>query len=455
MTAMFFTGCIAIPMGTETFTTEYPTEVSPTDDPPTKTCEVDPVAEAGDEGNRSVSIGLAGTVIVEQAQSQQYARVEVVKKKRLAIGLAPLMAQTTYHPDGALTPMTGMYYVGDGKYSTMNMGSKEPVGAMDGGKAVLGLTLGILSTPFSMMAGIFGPFEKDYHFLGGTVADQSSSRYGNAVNTSTTYNSKDIDLLQKFPMSDRVKIGAWTYHENAFHPHNTFWHGFEAQWFGVAKYCNYLVKDKGVIERTTPAAPNVTRNKRNVPGPYGVTLSLPTLGFLSSANVKPGETTAVFNLLKVANGDSFANGTIRFLPPPGGLSKVLDDDDRAILELAMGREWPVTVKLPAPMLGAKDGSRSEKSNETRVKPLYSDIRKLNLADGGFEVRVKVNDASQTLKVHKEVSPDVRQLYLDEYANEHPEIPTERIRVKLHWRNSENGAELIYTADVTVEEPPAP
>lgn len=433
-------GCVAIPMGTETFTTEYPADVRPTAEPPTKTYKVEPVVTPGDESHHTVAIGIKGSIITQQPMIQTFKGGEVVKKKRLSIGLFPMTAKNVYHPKGALTPIsTSMYYRGNGRYSSSNFGITEPCGEMDGGKFITALTLGILPTPFCMVAGIFGPYEHDYHFLGGTVENHSSTPGVNSVYESTTYSSDDIDLLLKFPMSEREKIGAWTYHENSTHPHNTFWNGFQAQWFGFFKYCNYFVKDLGGVQKTTAAPPTVKTEERVLAGPYSVILSLPSLGYYQTVEVSTGANKAEFQLLDAANGDSFTNGTVRFLPSSTGLAAVRNEDDRALLELAMEREWPVTVALPVPRLSAmQPGNTGTTPQQPQVE--FFQISSIEPKADSLVVRVTVNDASKTFDIDRKVQPEVRRMFRAQFATGPNADRRESVRMAV----DNGGKSLVYT-----------
>lgn len=442
-------GCVAIPMGTEKFTTEYPADIRPTDAPPAKTYEVNPTVLADDEDHRTVTIGLIGKVTSEQLLAQHYKAVSLDKRKRLAIGLCPQLAQTRmYHPKGALTPVGSMAYNGDGNYASYNLKTDDNVLTAqkknNQAGAILSLvTLGLVSTPIVTIAEMFGPFEKDEHFLGGNIDSYSSKLVGQSIYSTTVYDSKDIDLLRKFPKEARDKIGAWTYFENTEHPHHSFWRGFSSiQYFGVYKYCNYFVKDEGELQRTTPAPPRITTQKRIASGPYSVMLSLPALGFSQTASVETERTNATFDLLDVANGDSFANGTVRFLPPPGGLAVIRNEDDRALLELAMEKEWPVTVALPAPRIGTVPQHRSEnatsKSPAPRTAPYQ--ISSIEPKDGMLVVRVTVNDASQTFDIDRTVQPEVRRMFREQFATG----PDAKRRESVRMAVEDGGKSLVYT-----------
>lgn len=449
--AVLGSGCVVIPMGSETYRHEYPSDVRPTSDPPTTTCEVRPTVAEGDENRRTAAIGLCGETKIEQPMAQHHKAVSVRKEKRLSVGIFPTAPRRNrfFRPEGSLTPMPGtMYYQGDGRYSTSNTGYPGS-GALGGGMALTALTLGVVANPISLLAELFGPFEKDLHFLGGTKDSESSFTETRgtirATTTTMTYDSGDIDLLLKFPMPEREAIGAWTFHEDDAHPHNTFWHGFEAQWVGVCKYCNYFVKDEGEVPKTIPAAPRVEIRKTTVAGPFGVALSLPSLGFEQTADVGPGKTAATFYLLDVANGDSFANGTVRFLPPPGGLAAVRDENARAILELAMEKEWPVTVALPAPRLDKVAGAGEAKTDgggSARPAGAPYQISSIGQTDDGkgLVVRVAVNDLSRTLDIDRAVRPEVRRMFREQFASGENADRRETVRMEV----PDGGKAIVYT-----------
>ena len=444
-------GCVVIPMGSETYRHEYPSDVRPTSAPPTTTCEAQPTVLEGDENRRTAAIGLRGETKIEQPMVQHYKAVSVRKEKRLSVGIFPTAPRRNqfFRPKGSLTPMPStMFYQGDGKYSTSNTGYPGS-GALGGGMALSALTLGVVANPISLLAEIFGPFEKDLHFLGGTKDSESTFTETRgtirATTTTMTYDSGDIDLLLKFPMAERESIGAWTFHENDAHPHNTFWHGFEAQWVGVCKYCNYFVKDEGEVPRTIPAAPSVEIRKTTVVGPFAVTLSLPSLGFKETVDVEPGKMAATFNLLDAANGDSFANGTVRFLPPAGGLAAIRDEDCRAILELAMEREWPVTVALPAPRLDKVAGAgeaKTEGGGAARPAGAPYQISSIGQTDDGkgLVVRVAVNDPSRTLDIDRAVRPEVRRMFREQFATGENANRRETVRMEV----PDGGKTIVYS-----------
>ena len=446
--ALLGAGCVAIPAGTQTFRHEYPSHIANSGEPAKTTySNPQPKIDESAERNVSVSIGLTADITTEQPQVQRFKVVSVEKKKRLAIGLFPESAQLVLNPKGALTPVNicrydgnhlQVYkYQGNGKYGTK--GSNHPGnGAIFGGHVVNGMTLGLVSTPISLFAEIFGPYESDRHFLGSSLQDSSVSWSG----ISNTYASKDIDLLCKFPMSEREKIGAWTYHEDDTHPHNTFWRAFQFQWFGVYKYCNYFVKDEGVTSRTEAASPRITTRKGDVAGPYSVTLSLPSLGYFRTLTVPDGGSSVAFPLADFANGQETAEGTVRFAAS-GTASDAKTGEFLALLE---GLDFPVIIKLPRPRLGAIPApaggntvAQPVSSQPTTASKGYRVAGVERGANGEMVVRIAVEDASRTFEIDKVVQPEVRRLFREQAD---PADASRRETVR--WTTENDGNVLVYT-----------
>ena len=439
--ALWGAGCVAIPVGGKTYRHEYPSHLANAPEPAKTTyANIGADLDESAQGNVSVAIGLAADITVEQPQVQHYKTVSVEKKKRLAIGLFPSEAQQMFRPKGSLTPIRStMYYCGNGEYSTQSHGYAGS-SALHGGGALWAISLGIVSTPFSLIAEIFGPFEKDLHFLGGIAESSSTTHAVNVTRTSTTYASEDIELLRKFPMSEREDIGAWTYHENDAHPHNTFWHGFEGQWFGVHKYCNYFVKDEGETGRTAPADPKVTTTKDRVHGPYSVTLSLPSLGYVQTLDVPEGETSAVFPLADIANGQAKVDGTISF-----SQSGQFPANAGSPLALAEGREYPVTVSLPKPRLGAihaaGDGGHPNDASAPQPSPsaVYRIVGVERGDAGELVVRIAIEDTSRTFEIDRQVQPELKRMFRDQ--SDHADTSRREL---IRWSTEDEGKTLVYT-----------
>ena len=439
-------GCVAIPMGTEKYTTEYPSVIRATWDLPEKTYEPEPSVVAGDAENRTVAVGLRGTVVSEQAREQHYEKVTVEKRKRMAFGLFPGCAEPVFRPKQAMVPQGGMTYYGDGKYG--NDGSRGSF-AKASGSCMGGLLF--LDTPVALLYGPFAPYEKSYHYMGRLIG---SKRSGNTVNN--TFSKEDVDALLKFPPADREKIGAWTYHENDRHPHNTFWNGFDqTALVGFDKYCYYLVHGPEKAEKKTPVAPAVTKAVRTVSGHYMVTLRLPTLGYEQTVALEAGEKEAVFNLEGAANGEATAEGTLRYAFGAEGPEGVRNSEDRALLEQAVKREWPVTVLLP--VRGRRADSAQGPGGGTGQKGGSGAAYRIagigHGAEGeGLVVRVAVEDTTKTLAILRRVRPEIEQLVREDFAARHPDVPAEAVRTVIGQGTEEDGRILVYTGRAFAVQP---
>lgn len=355
-------GCVAIPCGTETFTTEYPSEIRAAKEKPMKAYEPSVAVTPGPDG--SVDIGLFAEITTTQPRTQHYNSVSITKRKHLAIGLWSHFAEGIYHPEDALVPVWDEYR-GQGSYGDSMGNPPAPVVA---GSLLDLFSLGLLPAPFMVLHGVFGPFEHDRHFLGRTLETTVERPNANVLQTTRTHSSRDLDLLGMFPPEDRRRIGAWCWRDDDEHPQNTFWFGFTSYgtgwpgglslpgnlfpWPVVSKYCTYVVHDSVEIERTAPADPERTVVRGAMTGPYGVFLQIPETGFARTLTVPRGMKTARFELSPSENGVPSAQAIVRFLPPSGGMEEAWDDDTRAFLELVDGRDFPVVLELPVPRLGA-------------------------------------------------------------------------------------------------------
>jgi hypothetical protein len=155
--------------------------------------------------------------------------------------------------------------------------------------------------------------------------------------------------LQKFSPEERNKIGVWTSNEADAHPQSSF-RSMTTHMvvFGFHRYCDYEIHDPVELEKVTPVSSKRITIDRRVGGPYSVRLELPAIGFSQTVDVDSGQTVALFRPPSATkDGLSFANGSIRFIPPPGGLDAVRNEDDRALLKLAIQRDWPVAIALPS------------------------------------------------------------------------------------------------------------
>lgn len=413
--ALLGSGCIAIPMGTETFTTERPAEVRATSAPPIVTCrDCEVETSETDESHLSVSFSLLGTIESEQAREQRYQTITVEKQKHLAFGLFPGYAEVFCRPSGSLQPMFGWHYEGDGKYWAVTAGNATPA------NEVPAPYLGFLVIPYSLLyVPLFGEYGCDsHHWYDGHGSFEKSN------------------LIGLFPEEERAKIEAWTWKDADKHKQRADWSSIpHSGWIGFHKYCSFVVREEEPCDRTTSAEPEKSVSRRSLSGPYFATLTLPDCGYAETVEVESGMDAALFRLVDAANGEPSAKGTIRFLPPPGGLEAIQNEGDRAILGLAMKREWPVTVALPAP--------RSSTSSSRGVSAGSIESYQISSIEPNADslvVRVTVNDASQTFEIDRKVQPEVRRMFREQFATGPNAGRRESVRTSVE----NGGRSLVYT-----------
>ena len=418
-------GCVAVPVGEQSFVKEYPDATRVLDVPPTKTHSPKPAVSPRVSGGGEVSVGLAGVVHYSQPREQHYKGVKVVKGKRVAFGFLPVYAERMYRPKNSLQPLYGWQHDGEGKYTILT--SSKDVSAE--------LMFGILWVPYSLLVAPFLPFECSTHHWGGVMAPHIDPVGGSEANMASA------KCLELFPEKDRQEMGAWIWSDEKTHPQRRFasrCSHFSA--FGFHKYCTYAVIGPVELEKTTPAFPETSYRDHAVRGPYAVTLFLPDIGYEETREVDSGMTAVSFpaaSLLYAADGRTNVSATVRFQPPPGGLDDVRDEDDRALLDSAMGREWTVKIALPAS--GQRDAADGNGTPREEL-PLYSMGEFERLEGKRLRVRVGVEDASKTFQIDRMVRPKVRREFRERFAT--GEDATRRERVK--WWTEDDGKTIVYT-----------
>lgn len=320
-------GCVSIPRGDiEKFTTEYPTSIQETDEVLSKSYDLKVSLDESFEGHQRIGIGLAADMTCEKAQVQHYNSITVEKQKIMAIGFWPFLAEPNDKSHSPLGSLAGWNYKGDGKYTNI----EDPRGYIWG--SVITLPYALLWEPF------FGEYEcKTHHWWGGETGNWAL-------------------WLAKFPEAERNKIGAWTWMDEEKHPQRPAASYFgHVELLGVHRFCKYWVHEPVPSEHTTAAGSKTRRQNKEAVGPYGVFLQIPELGYGKARLVPRGEKMTQFNLMDVANGVERVRARIRFVPPPGGMEEVWDDDTRAMLEQAQGVYFPISFDMPAPRLESLDG----------------------------------------------------------------------------------------------------
>ena len=436
--ALLGSGCIAIPMGKETFTTEYPTDIRATSDAPAIVCQdCEVLAQASDETHLSASFMLSGTLAIEQPQEQHYATVTVEKQKKMAFGLFPGNAESFLRPSDALQPMLGWEYEGNGNYSTAVAVPRgtDPSSVRAPSEPVLMVNpfAGFLFVPYSLL---YVPF------FGGYGCDSHHWRDGDGSFDKT-------NLIGFFSEEEREQIEAWTWKDADKHKQARNWSlQSHSSWIGFHKYCSYVVRGGGWSEKTTPVSAKKSVEKHILVGPYSATLEFPSLGFSQTVEVEEGRTLADFSLADAANGEPFASGTIRFDPPAGGFAAIHDAKSRSILEMSRGQKLPVTVELPVPRLAnIADVGTTEEANDAAFRnhddatPPYQ-FTSIEPKNGKLVVRVSVRDPSKTLAIDPQVRPEVRRLFREQFATGENAARREKVTMSL----VDGGKTLVYTVE---------
>lgn len=430
-------GCVSIPAGKQTFYTEYPSEVWVIEgQTPSKTHLPEPAVSTRDIAKGAVSVGLSGTVQFTWQREQHYDGVKVVKSKRLAIGFMPGHAEWILRPKTSLQPLVMWQYEGDGKYS-IQYSNKDFQG-----EAIVGLFL----APVSLLVAPFLPFECESHHWG-RAAKPDVTVHPDADRSGIP----ESNWLAKFPEKDRQEMGAWIWSDEQEHPHRAGLSGItHLGLVGCHKYCTYVVLGPKMLEKTTPADPEIVRRNRFVRGPYAVTLFLPGIGYEETREVAPGRTDAAFSaaaLFQEASGQTSVEGTLRFRPPPGGLEDVPDEDDRGVLEQAMLREWPVRFDLSGAGEAVRGGdSPSPQGEEASSLPLYSLGDPQHLSGGKLRVRVEVEDPAMIFRIDRQVQPKVRRLFREQVATGADAGRPESVR----WATENEGKTMVYTVEFADE-----
>lgn len=408
-------GCVAIPMGTATFRTEYPGEVRAAGTAPEKEYEAQAEVADGAGGTGTADVGLAGEATITQGQERPWLAVTLTKRKMFAFGVMPEAAETFYRPKEALYPQ-GRPYLGNGTYGTPTRETGDIEGGYVFGYILNVVPMGIVSTPFTFLVKLFGPFEHDRHFTG-PVLETKYTLEGNTRHTQVIRDGRPVERLWKFPAADRKRIGAWTWKENGEHPQNTFWNGFQFQWAGVHKYCTYVVREPEETERRDAVAPKVTKERRVCRGPYRVFLEIPELGYAKTLEVARGEERARFDFSDAADGRPRAEGRLRFLPPQGGMAEMWDDDSRALLAAAQGKEHRVTLALPPPRLRAAGTAGGEAAAGTGADEngLYDIEGMQRTAEGKLRMGVKVRDPDRAAEADRQARAEILRVFREKIA----------------------------------------
>ena len=353
-------GCVAVNTGPlRVFTKEYPTGVAALGAEEAVSHEPhESVSGRDEDGRRILRIGLLGEVVSQQSVEQSWERVTVEKQRRLAFGFMPYRAELLYRPQGSLMPLVGWNHKGGGNYETW-------VSSDARGEVLAGL----LWLPYSLLVAPFLPYECRTHHWG-RQSRPSLQPYGDSKSKNEV---PMVNYLTKFSDRERQEIGAWMWSDEKTHPQrraaSTCSH---LGAFGFHKYCTYVVKGPERFSMRTREEPERKTRKRSVLGPYRVTLELPECGFVRTLDVPEGESAVDFDLGGLDAADGHAEGTVSFQPPAEGLDAVRSPDDRALLEAASRRPFPVRVQVrPAGLAGAVATTVSENRQPQEDREIHN------------------------------------------------------------------------------------
>ena len=401
--AVVSSGCFSVPMGREVFRKDHPEGIHFTAVPPTETVEnLKPSVSPG-EYNRNVSVGLSFDLRTTKEKEMRYKTAIVEKRKRLAVGFFPGTAESDNVGDqGKLVPLAGLMMTGPGEYRVPPYDQRNVLDFL--GDC-------ILSLPYSLLGAPFDSWEYHRHHWGGSKEKMEL-----------------LDILTHFSPEERRKIGCWTWRDAAEHPQRPSSYGAHCGLFGFHKYCSYVLKDEP-SSKTTPAEPEITVDNRKAAGPYSVFLHLPDLGYAKVTDVAEGGAEAVFDLLSVADGRPSTTGSVRFLPPPGGLETVEDPIVRSALEKCESAVFPIALDLPAPSMNATGADCEIRS----ITPLEN---------GRYEVHLHIADWDRRIMIGKGISTEVRRLIRNDFLAKRPGSEAKNVRETLGWREDGDRQELI-------------
>lgn len=428
-------GCVAFNVGKpQAFTMEYPEEMVAAG--PGEVVSREPresVSGRDVDGRRILRIGLEGEVVTENPMERCWARVSVEKQRKLAFGFMPAKAELFYRPYGSLMPMVGWKHTGEGRYEKLTDSRDLPAEFF----------LGILWLPHSLLIEPFLPYECGTHHWG----RQSSPSLLPKTDWGTKNETSKVNYLAKFSHEERREIGAWMWMDEKTHPQRNVASEFSHEGtFGFHKYCTYEVQGPERLSKRTKEQSTIERRKQSVTGPYRVSLDLPECGFARTLDVPPGETAVDFDLGGVDTSDGFAEGTVCFLLPPGGLDAPRNPDDRTLLEAALRRSFSVRVQVrPGDWMrtaASPAGSQQPQIireihhyHETTVMEERAPVEApweletvMPYRDGRAEYRVTIRDASKkAFEVEKEVKPEIERLLRDAFLAARPGLHAGAVR----------------------------
>lgn len=423
---LFCSGCIAIPVGKERFTTEYLEE--PENIEAKKTFEPF-VFIKNDIANNNVKIGLSANVTIENRIEQKKKSVSVVKQKKIAFGLFPYMAEGYERPVPSKNSMAPLY-----GYKSYDSASDSYKGCPNycGGEIHL-----LLGSVYGIFFSLFDSYECSHHYA--IIERDIGSQTGKYFTEKIVIGEK-THLLEKFSKSDREKMRIWISSDQKEHPHNSYPFLRSLAHFallGFFKFCTVEIEDPIVVETIQHPA-EISKKEINVSGPYYVKLKIPGMDFQVIKQVNAGETSVSFDL-PVGAEKSSQNGVVSFSKLK--LDLMEEGDEKSILEKALEKEFPISLNLPVKnntpqgALQANDDSTEQLSY--KIDELTDDGNGIMIA----KVSILTNDNFDGIDkaIRNELSKQYKTKYLNLFNGE------SKLYVKKRLLNS--GKTIIYTLQV--------
>lgn len=339
---------------------------------------------------------------VREVLQKTVMKATVEKRRKMAFGLFPGAAELVYGP--CRYTDDGVFGGGLGHYCVF--------------QTILAIPLGFIhqisGTGYSLFVAPFDGFECIHDGTHGTRA------------------YSDV----------RLHTGLTHYGLVGFHKYTTY------KTTGVEKILKEDIHDEEFGRMLTNSAAVLGQGKgksfsEKVQGPYEVELCIPDLGWRECRSVPIGDTHVAFHL-PYAENDCSVKAVATFRIPRAA---AFPDRTRQAIEKAAHGENSCLVSLrtqprmsqsPAPQILA-----AQPVLQPPPRPLYDTIRKTDAENGDIEIRVHVNDTSRTFDIDRQIQPQIRQIFRQEFINRNPLVPQAEIREAFSWTTDETGTEMVY------------
>ena len=418
---LFCSGCIAIPVGKERFTTEYLEE--PENIETKKTFEPF-VLIKNDIANNNVKIGLSANVTIENRIEQKKKSVSVVKQKKIAFGLFPYMAERKSSKN-SMDPLSDYTSYNSGSYESYLTNSDKE------------FCLGLLGSVYSIFFSLFDSYECSHHYA---FLERDIGRQRGKYFTEKIVIGEKTHLLEKFSKIDREKMRIWISSDQKEHPHNSYpalrllaHRGM----LGFFKFCSVEIEDPIVVETIQHPA-EISKKEINVSGPYYVKLKISGMDLQVIKQVNAGETSVSFDL-PVGAEISSQNGVVSFSKLK--LDLMEEGDEKSILEKALEKEFPISLNLPVknntPQGALQANDESAEQTSYKIDELTDDGNGIMIAK--VSILTKDNFDGIDKAIRNELSKQYKTKYLNLFNGE------SKLHVKKQLLNS--GKTIIYMLQV--------